>query len=159
MYSSFQASSSGSYYFYARGHPNLATPQTVMKEKSPEIRPCSLHFSLLGFSLAMPSLLNIICQEGQYKCMQRHCECVCLHRWGRFECRPMWLHRQGLVPKGKRKPSQEQERGWTLQNASFLQWTPHMTYWTSFISPFISSASTSWVFERGKGEFERGIQK
>lgn len=39
----------------------------------------AIYFAV-AFYLVKPSLLNMVCQMEQCKCMQSHC--VCLHRWG-----------------------------------------------------------------------------
>lgn len=62
---------------------------------------------------------------------------------------------QGLVPKGERKPNQERERGWTLENAPVLQWAPHMGSWTlhqpiHFFSNYGERENLKEIFKNSK---------
>lgn len=139
------------YYFYGGGHSNLARPHTILKEKSPEQRPCIfiLLYFILFLSVASyfvkPNLLNTVCQMGQCKCMWSHCKRVCLHRWGRPGMQTWLLAQETMDPliPGRKESGNGRHRAAHLRHVYFLQLKLPVNHSISFISPFIHSLNIS----------------
>lgn len=142
-----------SYYFYGGGHSNLARPHTILKEKSPEQRPCILILFYLFTFLSVASyfvksnLLNSVCQMGQCKHMWSHCKCVCLHRWGRPEMQAWLLAQETVDPliSGRRESGNGRHRAAHLRHVYFLQLKLPVNNSISFISPLNHSLNISWT--------------
>lgn len=109
----------------------------LLKEKSPESRPCSLHFLLLCFSLAMPSFAR---KGSTDACRHTISVSVCTGETGLNAGLSSWVRKLWFSKVWYPKERGSQAKKSILE--MLPQRTAQMSYWTSSISPFIYSANT-----------------